>query len=288
MSTARVFIGMPVFNGERFLAEAIESHLAQTRGDFTLMIADNASTDATMDICQNYARRDSRVRVFRHASNIGAPRNWNFVVKQADAEYFKWSTCNDLIKPTTLEKSVAALDDNMDAVLVQGRTRLVDEDSGAVSEYQRDLSLEEPTPGQRLLGLASRLSLNNGQSGLIRLAALKITRLERFYPDGDVALMAELALLGKFLVLPEYLFTRRMGSTTFTRMLGAKEKQAFFDPQGGKVRESNLLRLHLDVLRASLGIPMAYRHRFGAILAAMRYLLWHRGDISKELLSQNA
>ena len=65
-------IGLPVYNGEQFLAQAIESVLAQTLGDFELVISDNASTDATEDICRRYAARDARVRYHRLGENVGA------------------------------------------------------------------------------------------------------------------------------------------------------------------------------------------------------------------------
>ena len=67
----RLSIGLPVFNGERYLAEAIESLLAQSFSDFELLILDNASTDATKRICADFCSRDQRIRYTRNAANIG-------------------------------------------------------------------------------------------------------------------------------------------------------------------------------------------------------------------------
>src|SRR5690242_8068616 len=87
----QVTIGMPVWNGERFISQAIESLLAQTYGDFELLISDNASTDATADICHAYASRDRRIRYLRQQRNLGANANYNAVFGQSSGRYFKWA-----------------------------------------------------------------------------------------------------------------------------------------------------------------------------------------------------
>ena len=92
----RLSIGMPVYNGEVYVRDAIESLLSQTVGDFELVISDNASTDATQDICKAYAAQDSRVRYIRQGTNLGAAGNFRFVLKAAQqGEYFMWAACDD-------------------------------------------------------------------------------------------------------------------------------------------------------------------------------------------------
>ena len=66
-----VTIGVPVYNGERFLAECLDSLLSQRFRNFVLLISDNASTDGTEKICQTYVKADSRVRYHRNRTNIG-------------------------------------------------------------------------------------------------------------------------------------------------------------------------------------------------------------------------
>lgn len=90
-----VSIGMPVYNGERFIREALDSLLAQTFTDFELIISDNASTDATESICRNYAERDSRIRYIQQRENFGALPNFQFVLNEARGEYFMWAACDD-------------------------------------------------------------------------------------------------------------------------------------------------------------------------------------------------
>lgn len=92
----RVSIGMPVYNGERFIREALDSLLAQTFADFELIISDNASTDTTGSICRSYAEQDTRIRYIRQQENLGALPNFQFVLNEACGEYFMWAACDDL------------------------------------------------------------------------------------------------------------------------------------------------------------------------------------------------
>lgn len=91
-----VSIGMPVYNGERFIREALDSLLTQTFSDFELIISDNASTDATESICRIYAEQDPRVRYIRQPENLGALPNFQFVLNEACGEYFMWAACDDM------------------------------------------------------------------------------------------------------------------------------------------------------------------------------------------------
>lgn len=90
-----VSIGMPVYNGERFIREALDSLLAQTFTDFELIISDNASTDATESICRSYAEQDSRIRYIRQRENLGALPNFQFVLNEACGKYFMWAAYDD-------------------------------------------------------------------------------------------------------------------------------------------------------------------------------------------------
>ncbi len=90
-----VSIGMPVYNGEIFIREALDSLLAQTFTNFELIISDNASTDGTESICLNYAEQDSRIRYIRQRENISALPNFQFVLGEARGKYFMWAACDD-------------------------------------------------------------------------------------------------------------------------------------------------------------------------------------------------
>src|SRR3954470_1068595 len=92
----RVSIGLPVYNGQRFLAPAVSSLLAQTFADFELVICDNASTDDTEAICRRFAERDPRVRYHRNEQNVGAAPNFNRALALSTGQYFKWAAHDDL------------------------------------------------------------------------------------------------------------------------------------------------------------------------------------------------
>ena len=98
----RVSIGLPVYNGELFLENALDSILSQTYSDFELIISDNASDDKTEEICRSYAARDKRVRYSRNAHNLGAAPNYNRVYHLARGRYFKWASHDDVLAPEFL------------------------------------------------------------------------------------------------------------------------------------------------------------------------------------------
>ena len=255
-SAPLVSIGLPVYNGARFLPQALDSLLAQTCGDFELIVSDNASTDATAAICADYAAHDARIRYILQKHNIGAPRNWSFVVTVARGRYFKWASGNDRIAPQMLARCVATLEARPDAVLCYGHTCLVDEDTGEERPYQGDVAIEDGRPSERYTHLLRALRLNNAQSGLIRLAALRQTGLDRPYPAGDIPLMAELALRGAFVLLPEVLLYRRMGGHTFSGGLAGQAHKEFYGGQStGLADAMRRYRDHaLGILRAPIGL----------------------------------
>ena len=132
----RVSIGLPVYNGEKFLRKRIESLLNQTFGDFELIISDNASTDYTQAICEEYARKDKRIRYIRQERNMGAAWNFNFVLKEARHEYFVWVAVDDILMPTFLERNIRILEEKKDVVCSVSKIEMF----GSMTEYLKDRS----------------------------------------------------------------------------------------------------------------------------------------------------
>lgn len=110
----RVFIGMPVYNGERFIARALDSLREQTYLNWSLLISDNSSADKTSQICNQYCAIDDRIKYIRQDVNIGAPGNFKYLLDKAESEYFMWASSDDTWHPDFLTSAVNLLDDNKD------------------------------------------------------------------------------------------------------------------------------------------------------------------------------
>ena len=92
----KVSIGMPVYNGEKYLRESLDALVSQSFIDFELIISDNASKDGTSDICIEYSEKDNRINYFRQPVNISGWENFKYVLNEAQGDYFMWSAANDL------------------------------------------------------------------------------------------------------------------------------------------------------------------------------------------------
>ncbi len=130
-----VSIGMPVWNGEEFIREGIESLLGQTFGDFELHISDNASTDATQAICEEYARRDARIHYHRQAHNIGLQPNFAGLLDLATAPSFMWACHDDRFDPTYLATMVEALGGRGSVILAGSNAASIDEYGARQCDY---------------------------------------------------------------------------------------------------------------------------------------------------------
>lgn len=232
--TAAVTVGLPVFNGERYLGQTLESLLAQSFTDFEILVSDNGSTDGTEQIARAYAQADRRVRFTRHPTNRGAAWNYSHLVGQAGTPYFKWSGHDDLYDPAYLGACVSELEGcAQDVALCYPRTQLIDADGCPKREYDDGLDLRSGSPSERLRSLLEHIGLANAVFGVIRTAALRRTRLIAPYNDSDIVLLVELALIGRFHELPETLFERRMhAGQAYQANRSARDVSAWFDPAG--------------------------------------------------------
>ena len=121
---------MPTYNYARYLAEGVESVLAQTFRDFELLVIDDCSTDETDEVMRRFANMDSRVRYLRNPQNLGMAENWNRCLREARGEYIKYLFGDDLLPSTTaLEKMAAVLDADPSVSLVGSARKIVDENS---------------------------------------------------------------------------------------------------------------------------------------------------------------
>ena len=248
-----------------------------------MIIADNASTDSTNEICNEYARRDPRIHYFRHPSNIGAPRNYSFLVGPARGRYFKWASGNDICDPSMLERCVRVLEQDGAAVVAYGATHLIDEYGAHIEHYTKDLALLDPRGSQRYRTLRQKQALNNAQNGVIRLDALRHTRLVGAYAGSDVTMMATLALMGRFVLLPEVLFHRRVSEGAFSGRMSKTTLGVFLDPTSRSTVRFDALRTHADHFLSILGAPISWLERLRALGVAAQYLVWGRQEVAREI-----
>jgi glycosyltransferase involved in cell wall biosynthesis len=204
----RLSIGLPVYNGENYLAASIDALLGQTYEDFELIISDNASTDGTGDICRRYLEQDPRIRYYRQPSNIGLAPNHNFVVEQSTGELFKWASNDDLYARDLLERCVAALDEYPKVVLAHSWTAMID-GSGTVTK-----ALEYPlaTASSRAPDRFRSLLFDSGgddDGAVVRIDVLRRTAMKESYHHSDRTIITELALHGPFYQVPDWLYFRR-------------------------------------------------------------------------------
>lgn len=139
-----VSIGMPVYNGQRFLCRALDSLLAQHHRDFDLLISDNASTDATADICLRYAARDGRIKYSRAEQTVDAAANFNRVLSMAAGRYFMWAAADDLWEPGFIATLLSLLEAQPDAVAAFCAFDTIDEDGARVELYDRLTAIPSP------------------------------------------------------------------------------------------------------------------------------------------------
>ena len=280
-----ISVGMPVHNGERYLASAIESVLAQTDPDFELIISDNASTDASGEIARSYAARDARITYLHQARNLGAAANYNLLFHAARAPLFRWFNADDLSEPSLHAHCRAALTECPQAVLAWGRTRLIDAAGDVVGDYDDRLDLRAEQPGDRFVCFFEAVGLTNVIYGLMRRDALARTSLmgDGSLPAGDTRMMAELVLHGWFVGLPEVLFYRRMHPGASSARREDNAAQAEFWGGGDRFRLP-IWRSHIGYLRYALGSDLAAREKWRVCRYVLRRMRWERRKLAKELL----
>ncbi len=226
----RLTLGLPVYNGERFLAESLDALLAQSFTDFELIISDNGSTDGTGEIAERYAAQDSRIRYVRHPSNLGATFNHNFVIEQARGEFFKWVSDDDLYAPNLLQECIDALDARPEIALAHAWTAYINDQSVVTHRPDYPLVTDVGDPVERFRSL---LYTNGGDDiyGVIRMSVLRQVAPFDSYHMSDRTFVADLALHGPFHNVPEYLYFRRDHPKRVSRAAGQiRRRCSHLDP----------------------------------------------------------
>ena len=204
----RASFGLPVYNGGAFLRETLESILAQTETDFDLIISDNASTDATPDILEEYAARDNRVKLLRQERNIGAVANFQAVFEAATGEFFAWAGDHDLYHRTWLAECIYALEDHPRAVLAYPWALTISRDGDIVKTNRSSKETVGLDGYARVAAVAHMDLIGMRIYGCFRRSAMREVRI---HPCAwwDRLFLISMAVIGEFVQIERELWSRR-------------------------------------------------------------------------------
>jgi glycosyltransferase involved in cell wall biosynthesis len=201
MTPPLVSIGIPVYNGARFIRQALDHLLAQTYTHLELVICDNASTDDTGVICQEYAARDARVRYYRNPTNVGLINNFRLAVERSTGTYFAWAAADDRKLPTAVEACVRALQAQPAAVMAHGIVLVQSAGRDDLVPFTNAMDLAMPDAAARIRAFTAGITHNAMLYGLYRLEALRQVCLS--YGLGqDYLLCLQMCLLGPVAYTP--------------------------------------------------------------------------------------
>jgi glycosyltransferase involved in cell wall biosynthesis len=287
MST--VSIGLPVYNGENYLREAIDSVLAQTYADWELIISDNASTDATGDICRAYAAADRRIHYHRNETNVGAAPNYNRVWHLSSGRYFKWLAHDDRLKPRYLEVTTAALEARPDVVLCNTVVDYIGGQGEHLGYYRSVIARTDiPRAAARFAVMILESHTNVDFFGLIRRDAMVGSLLHQSFSGADKAFLAQMALRGRLLQLEEPLVEMREHPARYTRATAsARTKRAWHDTQAKSHVDIPVLTLYRTSreLVATENLTEQDRKECRAVLRRFFVGSWNGPRLAVDLLS---
>jgi glycosyltransferase involved in cell wall biosynthesis len=283
MRRPRVSIGLPVYNAERYVARAITAHLDQTFADFELVISDNGSTDATVEICSRFARQDCRIRLHRVDVNRGL--NWNHrrVFELAEADLFRWSAADDLPAPTLLGNALARLERNPELIGVFPAVRNIGADDEPLPTREETLDLLSDDPVQRARSVLVATYQMTFLQGLMRRDALARTSMAWSYVGYDFILLFELALLGKCAREESAVLYRRLHDGQATRALHQRSTVAQFEPAAKTERALPQLRWIFERLRAAMRAPLSAGERARLLMFVSRHTWWLRNLVGRDV-----
>ncbi len=290
----RVSIGLPVYNGERYLREALDSLLGQSFHDFEIIVSDNCSTDNTAGIVAERQQHDSRIRLVRQSRNLGAIGNFNAVFHEANGEYFKWAAHDDVCHPTFLQSCVDVLDRHRDVVWCHCESDQIDQDGKSWLERldpDKSDSIElvdgrrrwvglprkdhaSSSPSQRFAGVLLGGTWAADSYGLVRADELRATRMLLPCYGAEKVLIGELALRGRYFHIPDQLFAQRIHDEASGNIRSSRFQASFaVGDQQKRAFAPTRLALLLGHLGAIRGATISGAERARCLLVVARYLL---------------
>lgn len=211
-SSPLVSIGVAIYNEEKFLVSALESLVSQDYPNIEIIISDNASTDATQEICTSFASRYPSIHYYRSEINHGAFQNACTVIEKSQGRYFMYAAGHDLWDSTFISKAVSVMEGDPEVVLCYSRAIRIDENGTRLGLGKNCWDLRDMRLADRITYLVNNISGGDPCYGLIRLHIIKkfVETYRTFVWGHDQVMLAYFASCGTIAHLPEPLFSWRM------------------------------------------------------------------------------
>jgi hypothetical protein len=206
-----VSVGLPTFNRVSVLKRAIDSVLAQDYSNFELVVSDNASTDETQALCEEFCRKDQRIRYVRQSTNLGAASNFQAVLDQAQGKFFMWLGDDDWLDPSYLSKCLRIIAEHPEYELVCGRGKYFEGDKFCFAEVP--INLDQDSSSQRVFSYYRQVGINGMFYGVMRRKILSCLQLQNSL-GGDWLLMGQIACLGKVRTLETVFINRSIAGAS--------------------------------------------------------------------------
>jgi len=281
----KVIIGLPVYNGQKYLGAAIDAHLAQSFADFDLVISDNGSTDATPEICASYASRDKRVKYLRSPENRGIL--WNhqrvFDAVESPNQYFRWAAADDIMEPGLLQTMVEVLDARPEVEAVVPDTKNIDDEGKIIGSMSRTLDMQSSDVLER----AQQVLLRGYQMviafGLFRASTLQHMRTRPSYIGWDFVFLWELALRGQIVQTTGPALLRRFHPGAMSRVKTAKEMRKWVEPKSKAGMAFPHWTWAHERVQTLIASPLSNRDRLRVGKFLARVTLWQRGSLIRDV-----
>ena len=265
-------VGIPVFNGENYLDEAIGSVRKQTMPDLELVICDNASTDRTEQICLDHVASDARIVYVRNEFNLGAIPNYNKTFNLARGRYFKWLAHDDRILPRFLEATIAALEADPSAVLANSVVEYINRNGRPLATYETVLAdADTAAPAKRFAALVLRSHSVVDVFATFRRAAWLGNRKGSFHGE-DRAFLAYMALKGRLIQVKEPLNQMREHPNRYTRAVrSSRDRLSWHDTsRKGKINFPTL-RLFAEYWKLTEAVALSSSDRLRCQATLLRW-----------------
>ena len=189
-----VTIGIPVYNEEKYLSRAIESVLSQSYPHFQLIVSDNCSTDNSYEIAKQYEELDKRIRVFKHNKNYGPVLNFQYLLNEANTEYFAWLGSHDYYEKDFLQDAISIHQNNQECSLVYPIVTLVNEEGEFIEWGHSDIKSEFVGRFSDALIIPKKLNKCFNIYGVFKYEIIRKIKVEHIYGSDDLQLFVAACL----------------------------------------------------------------------------------------------